>query len=64
MTPTTTAGTRATWTRDRFEAWLRSKEAPVTVIPPPYRIEPCACPDVNCHGWRLVPVDPTPRGDS
>jgi hypothetical protein len=52
------------WTRERFQAWLRSKEAPVTVIDPPYRIEPCACTDVNCHGWRLVPEDaPTLASD-
>jgi hypothetical protein len=56
--------TRAIWTRDRFAAWLRSKEAPVMVIRPPYRIEPCECLDVNCHGWRLVPADQPPRGES
>jgi hypothetical protein len=50
-----------TWTRDRFEAWLRSKEAPATVIAPPYRIEPCTCGDLNCHGWRLVPVTGEPH---
>jgi hypothetical protein len=51
------------WTRDRFRTWLTSTGVPVCVEAP-YELAPCTCGDVNCHGWRLVPVDQQPRGDS
>jgi hypothetical protein len=51
------------WTRDRFAAWLVSTGVPV-FLEAPYELTPCACGDVNCHGWRLVPVALTPRGDA
>jgi len=39
-------------TRDEFIAWLSSSKTDVYVKP--FRVEPCACGDMNCHGWRLV----------
>lgn len=62
MTRPVPARDRHWWTRDRFHAWLKSTGVPVFVLP--YELAPCACDDVNCHGWRLVPVALTPRDDS
>ena len=53
---------RAWWTRDRFVAWLTAAGVPVFVQP--YASAPCTCGDVNCHGWRLVPVADQPQGDA
>lgn len=41
-------------TREQFERWLRQHRVHIA-LDGPYDIEPCACRDVNCHGWRLVP---------
>jgi hypothetical protein len=45
---------RASMTLEAFEAFLESGQAGIT-IRGPFRIQPCRCGDVNCHGWRLVP---------
>ncbi len=39
-----------------FTAWLSGPGAPPIYIDGPFQIVPCACFDVNCHGWRIIPL--------
>lgn len=40
-------------TRQEFEEFVNA--SPVHVFArQPYQVVPCACGDVNCHGWRFV----------
>jgi hypothetical protein len=41
-------------TFDEFVAFIESGQVPIFVFP--YRVQPCACGDVNCQGWRLAPA--------
>lgn len=59
-----------TMTRDEFERYAVDPRRPPTsktgvflrhgrvVVFPPYDLQPCACGDANCHGWRLVELRP------
>jgi hypothetical protein len=47
------------FTRREFEAFIAAAQVKLFVRPP-YRVVPCACGDVNCHGWRFIEV----RGDA
>lgn len=38
--------------REVFEQWIVRNADRVQIEP--FEIVPCACGDVNCHGWRLV----------
>ncbi len=40
-------------TRDEFEHWAIENHIRL-MVPAPYRLVPCACGDINCHGWRFV----------
>ena len=40
-------------TRTEFEDWF-SKQRGDLYVRAPYDLVPCACGDVNCHGWRFV----------
>ncbi len=41
--------------RAEFRTFVERNVDYVYVLP--YDIAPCACRDVNCHGWRLVQSD-------
>lgn len=41
-------------TRAEFIAWLKGHARPTICVEEPYDIQPCACRDINCRGWRLV----------
>ena len=42
-------------TRKEFEAFITGAQCKLFVRRP-WRLVPCACGDVNCHGWRFVEV--------
>ncbi len=41
-------------TREEFAQWVIDTGVRI-FVDPPYRIVPCRCRDLNCHGWRFVP---------
>lgn len=41
-------------TRDEFIAFLEKGKMAIYVYP--FDVAPCRCSDVNCMGWRLVPL--------
>lgn len=49
-------------TREEFDQFLQRNisghygGAPMIFVPPPWKVEPCDCGDVNCRGWRVVTV--------
>lgn len=47
-------------TRAGFTRWIGQNSVRVFARAP-YRIEPCDCRDVNCHGWRFLGVIDRPR---
>lgn len=40
-------------TLEAFERFVSVKRIAL-MVRPPYDVRPCACGDVNCHGWRFV----------
>jgi hypothetical protein len=43
-----------TMTREEFDQFLSWIKSSITVRRP-YKVVECACGDINCHGWRVVP---------
>jgi hypothetical protein len=41
-----------------FVAWLKHNDQRIVI--PQYEIRPCHCGDLNCRGWRLVPIASCP----
>ena len=50
----TTSSRQVLFTREQFEAFILHQRVKIYVAA--YEIRPCACGDVNCHGWRLAPA--------
>jgi hypothetical protein len=46
-------------TREEFMRMLATTYR--VAIDGPWTVVPCACRDVNCHGWRVVPQHETVR---
>jgi hypothetical protein len=44
-------------TLEEFEAFVTDRKVPIQIVArAPFRLVPCDCRDVNCHGWRFVEV--------